>query len=189
MRKLYCFVDENGLETRGRIFIVALIAFTENAATISDECAGYEHISGKGKTKWGKAEHSRRLAYLKHTFKSPTLNGYLHYAVFYNTQDYESSTLDAIARTVRYHSTQETCKAVIYVDALSKTKRHTFGNRLRKAGISTHKVQGITKDENNPLVRLADAIAGFVRDALDNEHSEITDLFQEAIRSGVLVEV
>ena len=37
--------------------------------------------------------------------------------------------------------------------------------------------------------RLADAIAGFVRDALEDETEEITRLFRKAKRDGMLVAV
>lgn len=54
--------------------------------------------------------------------------------------------------------------------------------------VSTHKVQGITKDENNSLVRFADAVAGFVRDVLDGDRGEAKKLFEQAVRAGALIE-
>jgi len=51
---------------------------------------------------------------------------------------------------------------------------------------STHQSR---RDENDPLTRLADALAGFLRDALGEESSEIVELFQAAKRRGILVEV
>lgn len=53
----------------------------------------------------------------------------------------------------------------------------------------SRKVQGVTKDENNSLTRLADAIAGFVRDALDKEGEDMEKLFKEAIKEESLIEV
>ncbi|MEO8395961.1 MAG: hypothetical protein ABI700_23400 [Chloroflexota bacterium] len=137
----------------------------------------------------GRAERKLRLDYLRRVFKSPELQGRLCYAEFRETKDYEGATIDAIARAVRQFVSTGDYTAVIYIDGLSKSKRHTYGAQLRKSGIATRKVQGVTKDENNPLVRLTDSIAGFVRDALDSEGSEIPGLFQQAITTGALVEV
>jgi hypothetical protein len=61
--------------------------------------------------------------------------------------------------------------------------------RLHKFGVAVHKVQGVRKDENNSLVRLADAVAGFVRDALDGDSAAIVALLKDAETSGVLIEV
>ena len=48
--------------------------------------------------------------------------------------------------------------------------------------------KGVTKDENNALVRLADAVAGFVRDVLDgNEEAKM--LFDNAVSKDFLREV
>jgi len=56
-------------------------------------------------------------------------------------------------------------------------------------GIPTKKVKGVKRDENNPLTRLADAVAGFIRDALNKERKDLEKLFDEALRNGNLVEV
>lgn len=48
---------------------------------------------------------------------------------------------------------------------------------------------GVTRDENNALTRLADAIAGFVRDVLLKEQKDLEDLFEKAMDEKYLVEV
>lgn len=64
-----------------------------------------------------------------------------------------------------------------------------YGVAFRKFGLPVRRVRGITKDESNALTRLADAIAGFVRAALEGKSTEIEVLFKGAKRAGVLVEV
>ncbi len=45
-------------------------------------------------------------------------------------------------------------------------------------------------DENNSLIRLADSMAGFVRDVVfDGDEGGLKDLFTRVSRSGALVEV
>ncbi|MYA55836.1 hypothetical protein F4X88_06045 [Candidatus Poribacteria bacterium] len=43
------------------------------------------------------------------------------------------------------------------------------------------------KDENEPLIRLADAVAGATRDLLEYEDSELKELFSLAIKREILV--
>ena len=62
---------------------------------------------------------------------------------------------------------------LIYIDGLSRTKRREYGARFRRVGLPVRRVRGITRDESNALIRLADSIAGFVRDALESESGEI----------------
>lgn len=78
---------------------------------------------------------------------------------------------------------------LVFVDGLAKTKRKEYGSELRKLGVPTRKVQGVTKDENNSLTRLADAVAGFVRDVLEKEGEDMEKLFKEATKNESLIEV
>ena len=50
-------------------------------------------------------------------------------------------------------------------------------------------VRGIARDESNALIRLADAVAGFVQDVLEAEVHEMKTLFEDATHDGILVEV
>lgn len=176
------------METHGRLFIVAVVLLEGDPLAIAAYCEELEISSGKQKTKWRKAKHARRLNYLRRVFASTALHGRLCFVVFHDTQAYEKSTIEAISRVTR-HFTTDDYRLAVYVDGLSKSKRQAYGAALRRSGIATHKVQGVAKDENNPLVRLADAVAGFTRDALDGESAEIVALFREAQTMGALIEV
>jgi hypothetical protein len=189
MPKLYCYVDENGMETEGRIFIIAVVVVAGDPLPVFTQCEEFERISDKGKFKWRKAERLKRLDYLRRAFRSPALHGRSCYVVFRGTNDYEAATVEGIARVLRYFEAAQGYKTFVYIDALSKSKRREYGALLRKSGVSTYKVQGVTKEENNALVRLADAIAGFVRDALDGDSDEIVALFEEAKSASTLIEV
>jgi hypothetical protein len=59
--------------------------------------------------------------------------------------------------------------------------------RVRKLGIAVRKVRG-ARDESDELIRLADAVAGFVRDALEGS-SVMQALFDQALRRGVIRKV
>jgi hypothetical protein len=94
-----------------------------------------------------------------------------------------------IAKAVNWEKPIQDYTTAVYVDGLSKTKRYEYSQELRKLGIPTCKVQGVRKDENNALVRLADAVAGLVRDVSDGEQGEAKKLFEKATKSKVLIEV
>lgn len=186
--KLYCFVDENGQETEGRLFIVSVVLVKKEKEELLEFCERVEKESGKGKFKWRKAEYSYRLEYLRRLFNDNRLKGNICYSVFEDTKGYDLATIIAIARAVNYRKPMQDYGVAVYVDGLSKTKRREYSAELRKLGISTHKVQGVTKDENNSLVRFADAVAGFVRDVLDGDRGEAKKLFEQAVRAGALIE-
>ena len=188
-KKLYCYVDESGQETEGRIFIVSVIVTSEKRDELLHLCEMLEKESRKGKFKWGKAQHNYRLEYLRQIFAIKLFKGNLRYSTFRNTKDYDSATIKGIAKAVHYKEPKQKYTTRIYVDGLSKSKRHEYGSRLRKLGVPTYKVQGVTKDENNALTRLADAVAGFVRYVLDKKDNEAEELFEKATTTSVLIEV
>ena len=47
MDKLYCYVDESGQDTGGRIFVVAIVGRGENRDKLLDLCEQLEKVSGK----------------------------------------------------------------------------------------------------------------------------------------------
>ncbi len=55
-------------------------------------------------------------------------------------------------------------KASITIDGLSKTMAVRMGSEFRKLGVKTRKIIG-RRDESTAIIRLADAIAGLVREA------------------------
>jgi hypothetical protein len=77
--------------------------------------------------------------------------------------------------------------ATVVVDGLGRPERHRFAAGLRKLGIAVRKVRG-ARDQSDELIRLADAIAGFVRDSLAGSGT-MRRLFAEARRLGIVKEV
>lgn len=187
-QKLYCYVDENGQDTKGDIFIVTVVVTSKERDELLNLCERIEKDSGKGKFKWGKAESTRRLNYLKDVFSRTIFKRKLRFSVYRGKTDYDLATIMGIAKAIHLNQLKN-YTTLIYVDGLAKTKRHEYGSELRKLGVPTRKVQGVTKDENNSLTRLADAIAGFIRDVLDGEKGEVKEVFEEAINQESLIEV
>lgn len=55
-------------------------------------------------------------------------------------------------------------------------------------GIRFKKVRGVRKDENDALVRLADAVCGLVRAAMEGQ-DPMKELFERALKRGFLTKL
>ncbi len=186
-RKLYCYVDENGQDTNGKLFIVSIVVTESDRDSLLALCEKIEKISLKHKDKWGKAKRSRRLDYINKVLLDKKFKGKLRYSVFENQKNYDLLTIIGIAKAIHFSSLKDYSTS-IYVDGLAKSKRQEYGSELRKLGIQTRKVQGVAKDQNNALIRLADSIAGFVRDAVDENDIE-ENLLKKALKNGEIIKV
>ena len=114
----------------------------------------------------------------------------LFYSVFYETTDYDEATIKGIAKTLRRLSPFN-FRAYVYVDGLGTAKGHSYKTNLRKLGYPVEKVSGIRKDENEPLIRLADAVAGAAGhlEKHQSDEEEIDRLFSQAKERGTLVKL
>lgn len=72
------------------------------------------------------------------------------------------------------------------IEAESGPEVGHFSSELRKLHIRIRKVRG-ARDEAEPGIRLADAFAGFIRDALEEE-AYAQELYQEARKRGFVRE-
>ena len=71
------------------------------------------------------------------------------------------------------------------IDALPPTQARIVGAMLHHSGVPVKKVRGVRLDENDALIRLADAVCGFARAAHEGQ-PEMRELFEQALRSRVL---
>src|SRR5258705_11187532 len=95
-KKLYCYVDESGQNTSGKVFVVSVVVTKEEREELLFICEQLEMSSGKRKDKWGEAKHKDRMRYIRHIFADNRFNGCLRYEVFRQTIDYHSATIKAI---------------------------------------------------------------------------------------------
>ena len=80
-----------------------------------------------------------------------------------------------------------TYTATVTVDGLTGGEVQRFKQRLRQWQINVHKVRG-ARDESSPLIRLADAFAGFIRDYIEGQQYA-KDLYDRAVRARIVREV
>ena len=185
-QKFYCYVDETGQDTQGELFIVTVVVADQERDHLRQACEEIERDSRKGRRKWVKTKYDRRLAYIRQVVERPIFAGKLNFAIYRDAQDYPSLTVQTIARAL--NATGETdYKATVFIDGLPRSLERTVGLQLRRSGIRARKVRGL-KDEADALIRLADAICGFVRGAIRGQPA-MRALFEQAIRTGALKEL
>lgn len=185
--KLYCYADETGLDTQGELFIVSVVVTGAEREQVIQLCEAIEQATGKGRVKWIKARYDRRLAYIQRILQEPIFQGKLHFAIYRDTKDYLTLTVQTIALSIRAHARQS-YKATVLIDGLPRSQTREVGRQLRRLGIRTRKVRGIRKDENDALTRLADALCGFVRAAIEGQEAMI-ELFEQGKKRGYLEEL
>lgn len=184
--KLFCYVDETGQDTQGRLFIVAIVVTESERDALRKQCSAIEFGSGKGQRKWVKSKHDRRLAYMKQVLQIPALYGKLCFEASYDHVDYLEATVRAIAGSLRLVESAE-FQATVLIDGLPRSEEREVGLQLRRLGVPVKKVRG-AKDETDVLIRLADAVCGFVRAALEGQ-PDMRSLLDEQLRHGVVREV
>lgn len=194
MQKIYCYVDETGQDTvaqkdQGGIFIVALALAEENRDELERLCEQYEKASGKGKQKWHGANTQRRLRYMRQIIGDVHFKGvlcYLKYAETLTKTGFDLYTTLAIEKAIRAKA-HPPYVAEVYVDGLSKDKRTEYSVSLRKLGLSRVILHRIRDEQSSALIRLADALAGLVRDAEEGKYEEAAHLIERGQRMGVVV--
>lgn len=187
MQKLYCYVDEAGQHTEGKLFVVTVILAAGESERDSYRriLEQAEQLSGKRRQKWRHSKHSERLAYLRILLSNPGFTGKVIVSVHQNSRAYADLTIISIAKAVD-HYTQKPYKATILIDGLRQSERQHVAVLLRRRGVKTDKVRGLN-DEKDAFIRFADAVCGCVIDALEGDR-EYQRLLDEAKKHGVVRE-
>lgn len=179
------YVDESGQNTKGELFVVAVVA-VENCEEFRQHCESLEKSTGKGKVKWRTAHEDRRLDYLRSIMlRSSTHKFRLFYSVYRKTTDYDSSTIDGIASAIR-KLRPIASDVYVHVDGLAKSKRYVYKTRLRQLSCPVEKVLTV-KDENEPIIRLSDVLAGATALLEKHENDELRKMFSKGQEKGILI--
>ena len=183
-QKLYAYVDESGQDTKGQLFVVAATVIgAAEQERLRQFLERVERAVGKDK-KWTKAKRHQRLAYITHVLRAPALQERLFYAVFTQTTQYLPCVLDTITGAVTQYTKGRAHRVTILIDGLQQGVRHHVATALRQRQIRVEMVRGVD-ERHDALIRLADALAGFTRHALQGNPS-LVPLFEEAERQGLL---
>lgn len=171
MLKLYCYTDETGQDTRGKFFLVSiLLSDKEQLEELRIKISGIEKNT-KGKTKWTKTDNKRKISFLKIILNFKILKGNLYYSVYQDTTAYTPLVAMAVSKAVihRTKNYEGRYKVNIVIDGLRKKDREIARKEFKNLNIKYNKIKVGLKDEQDILLRLADAMAGFIRDYLEGE--------------------
>jgi hypothetical protein len=186
VQKRSYYVDETGQDTEGKLFIVAIVMAQGDQDTLRTILSEFEQASGKGKKKWTKATRGQRQAYMERVVQEAAFQGRLFFCRFQATREYLTCVCESIARVPAAVTGTTPAPVAVFIDGLGRNERHQVGTLLRRRQITVDKVRGL-RDESDELIRLADAVAGFVRDQL--EEDTYPQLYGRAVHRGIIQEV
>lgn len=164
-RKFYCYVDESGQDTKGRLFVVSVvIGNREIRDSLENILEEIELSSGKRKKKWQKTTFQHRNAYLEKIIILKELHHALFTAHYETTKEYEALTTYTVAQAVNSYAANAEYKVTIIIDGLTTASRQRVMRHLHQLKIKYQKVVLGARDQSSALLRLADALAGLARD-------------------------
>lgn len=190
-QKLYCYVEETGQDTQGRICIVTVVISDHHYQQLIAVCEAYEQASHKGRTKWHGTNSKTRLEYMRLVIGDIRFRGVLCYSKFpHRVQpNFDTLTVDTLAGVVSSKLESSHYVVEAWIDGLSETKRTEYANHLRDKGLRNVHLHRVRKEDSNTLIRLADALAGLLRDAIEGKYLEAVHLVQAGHSHGVVIEV
>ncbi len=162
MKKLYCFVDETGQDTKGDFFLVSIVL--KKKAELDDleqKLLKIESSSGRF-LKWKKLSFGDKVNLLGKLAKTHELKSAIYYSVYHDSLAYTPLVSLSIAKAVLAHGDNETITTVT-IDGLNDKDRDIVSHELKKLKIRYRKIRGL-KDEQSVFLRLAHIFANFLRD-------------------------
>ena len=158
----YVYVDEAGqYTTQGDAFHVgAVIVGAPVRDDLQQRIQRIEQSVGK-RGKWNGCSVAVKTSFLQAVFDEPPSGLYWHRSR--QRSGYLEVTAAAAARAMQ-RVTAEDSQFLLIIDALKKSTRQRVSRILREHHIRWRAIHVDKRDEMEPLLRLADAIAGFVRD-------------------------
>lgn len=185
--KLYCYVDETGPDTKGEFFLVSVIALEGGLREAVEASLGrIEARTKKYNRKWRGTKHDIRIDYLRDILQVKQLSGSIFYATYRGQTNYIFLIAQTIIKVILLKAEGD-YQATIIIDGINEAEQKRVKQLLKESHIRYNKVRG-PKDESTALLRLADAMAGFLRDY--HERKDYTDkLYRTFQRQEFICEV
>lgn len=185
MQKLYCYVDESGQDTKGELFLVAIVISDKRQLdSLEQRLLELEKETGKRTRKWGWLNVEEKAQYLQSILGIKELHHSIFYSVCKNSKEYTRLTASSIARAIlaRINGSGD-YKASIFIDGLKGRENEVVRREIKKFRVNYAKIRGLDH-RKSALIRLADAMAGFLRDCCEGkEYSK--RLFSKFRKSGM----
>ena len=182
--KLYCFVDETGQDTKGELFLVVVVLKEINDLTsLEKRLVEIERKTGKKQLKWKKTNKKIKELYLEELIQIKDLRNSVYYSQYHASKEYSKLTSLTIAKAVLAQGNNN-YSVTVTIDGLNDKEREAVRVELKKLKIKYRNIRGM-KDEQNIFLRLADAMAGFLRD--NNENQLYTKTFMKRLQTSKIV--
>ena len=184
--KIYCYVDETGQDTLGQLFIVAIVILEDQLEQIRSLLLNIEKQSGKHQKKWQKTRNQERLNYIELILENKKLAKSLFFCSYQNAgREYLPLVIYSIANILNLDENRNK-EAYLTIDALNQKERSFIASRLRRFNLDISKIVG-KRDQSEPILRLADALAGFSRDGIEG-NTKFKSIFNKSpIRNVMLL--
>lgn len=168
MKKFYCFADETGQDTKGDLFLVAIVLEeSANLEVLEQKLEILEKSTNKRQLKWTKTPYQVKQKYLLGLLEIKEVKEAIYYSVYHQSKEYTPLISLTIAKAIIAQRIDEYTVKII-IDGLTRGEMEKVREELKKLSIRYKKIRGM-KDEQNVFIRLADAIAGFLRDFTEKE--------------------
>lgn len=186
--KLCFYVDETGQDTEGKFFLVSIvIADIKQRDILEQKFEEIEKSTGKKKKKWTRMEFVEREKYIKKIAELKELKESIYYSSYEETKTYTHLTALSVAKAIFAKQKTDSYSASVIIDGLTKKDTEKIRSELKKLKIKYDNIRGM-KDEQSAFLRLADSIAGLLRDAIENQ-SYATNLIRLLKKREFIIEV
>ncbi len=185
-QKLYCYIDETGQDAGSEFFIVVAVVSDREQNLLRSQLLEVESQAKIGQRKWHKSRPERNVQYLKLVIKKEIGKGEVYFGHYKKPIPYFLPMLETLEKAI-LDKAKGNYKAIVYVDGIDKKKAAELTNALRVRNIKLEFVRS-SRDESDPLIRLADRWAGCARAASLDEKEE-KEIFKKAERRSYIKKV
>jgi len=186
MQKIYAYVDETGQDKKGKLFLVSVVLTGSERKGLREKLKKIEKASGKGNKKWSRSTRRQREKYIESIISGKDFIDRLFYSEYHDTKAYVDLTILTTAKAI-LNKAKIPYQSTVLVDGLKRSERRRFAAGLRKLNVRVSKVRGV-RDQSDALIRVADAVAGFVRKSLGEDKS-MRELFKKAMLRKVIQKI
>ncbi len=171
--------------------MVTVIISGENYMQLATLCETYERTSRKGHRKWHGTNPQPRLEFMRLVIKDERFHSALCYAKLQDQErpNFDAFTVDTLAKAINCKLDGGHYVVEAWIDGLSKTKRTEYANSLRDKGLRNVHLHRVRNEDSEVLIRLADSLAGLLRDAIEAKYPVAMQLAQRGQREGTIIEV
>lgn len=170
MLKLYCYTDETGQDTKGNFFLVSIVLASKDELEKLKTVAEHLEKKTKGKSKWTNTDNQRKVLFVKEVVKIKALYKKVYFSVYQGSSAYTPLTAMSIGKAVmRRVKNKGIYRVNIIIDGLNKRESEVVKKELKSLGIRYGKLKTGLKDDQDVLLRLADALAGLIRDCIEDQ--------------------